>query len=285
MASTNVNVTACGQPPRFGNQDGKLVCESGIRGATIPGQQHLGEWVISCAYDSVAGMTLSAICANNSGGVTKASLDFGSCAQPAQIKVADGQLTCGNGPRNPPVAGSWSASCLNEVLTGTTLSALCFTMSGVTREASLDLDTCNAPPTAGNLDGTLVCESGVKPPMIAQAPEIVPTQPQTPPATTLQQTGPASVIVEPQPAPPVVVVPQPAPVIVQTTTPAPSVPAGPSTTFAGSWTIVTERGDGFALDMKQTGNAASGTIALGGQAFNLNGSVLGTAGEKMSLVW
>jgi uncharacterized protein YraI len=48
---------------------------------------------------------------------------------------------------------------------------------------------------------------------------------------------------------------------------------------------VTERGDSFALDMKQTGNAASGTIAFGGQAFSLNGSVLGAAGEKVSLVW
>jgi uncharacterized protein YraI len=278
---TNVNVAACGQPPTFGNQDGKLVCESGYRGHDIvPGQKN-GVWVISCVYDSIVGTTLSAICSDNNGGVTKTSLDFGTCAQPAQITVANGQLTCGNGPRKPPVPGSWSASCLNEQLSGTTLSALCFAMNGQTRETSLDLQGCNAPATAGNQDGRLICESGVKAPTIAVNP--APAELQTPPIVMTQPTPPAPVIVAPQPAQPPVVIATPSPAALPASTPA--APATPATTFAGSWTIVTERGDSFALDMKQTGNAASGTIAFGGQAFNLNGSVLGAAGEKMSLVW
>ena len=284
MVPTNINIAACGQPPRFGNQDGKLVCESGYRADVVPGQKN-GSWIIACGYDSVSGMTLSAICSNNSNGLTKTSLNFGTCAQPAQIAVVDGQLTCGNGPRTPPVQGSWSASCLNEKLSGTSLSALCFDINGQTRETSLDLGTCNAPAAAGNQDGTLVCESGVKPPVVAENTQPAPVQPQTPPITTLRLVEPAPVIVAPQPA--VVVAPQPAPVTVPVPTPAavPAVPTVPSTTFAGNWTVLTERGDSFALDMKQTGNAASGTIAFGGQAFNLNGSVLGTSGDKMSLVW
>jgi hypothetical protein len=289
MVPANINIAACGQPPRFGNQDGKLVCESGYRADIVPGQAN-GSWIIACGYDSVSGMTLSAICSNNSNGLTKTSLNFGTCAQPAQIAVVDGQLTCGNGPRTPPVQGSWSASCLNEKLSGASLSALCFAINGQTREASLDLGTCNAPAAAGNQDGTLVCESGVKPPVVAENTQPAPVQPQTPPITTLRLVEPAPVIVAPQQPPPVVVVPQSAPVIVATPAPAPppvvqASPATPPTTFAGSWTVLTERGDSFALDMRQTGNAASGTVAFGGQAFNLNGSVLGTAGEKMSLVW
>jgi hypothetical protein len=123
--------------------------------------------------------------------------------------------------------------------------------------------------------------------------------PQTAPTIAAPQPSPLPAIVVPQPAPlvsapvvpaPVVIAPQTAPVVVAPVVVAPppvatATPGTPATSFAGAWTIVTERGDSFALDMKLAGNAASGTIPFGGQTFNLNGSVLGASGEKMSLVW
>jgi hypothetical protein len=160
-------------------------------------------------------------------------------------------------------------SCGYERLTGTLLAATCRDAGGAWVVTSLDLVTCRQPATAGNQDGKLVCESGVKPPpVLAAAPLPAPAQPQTPPLAMSEpaQTPPATV--SPQPVPPAS---------------GSAAPGSPPITFAGNWTIVTERGDTFTLDMTQTGNAASGSVVLDGKPLQMNGSVIGA--DKVSLVW
>jgi uncharacterized protein YraI len=278
MNETKANPASCGQPAAFGNQDGVLVCESGPRNKNLfPGSDL--SWINDCIDDSMIGTTLSALCPEG-GGAVRSSLDITTCAPPLRVDFEGGRLFCASGARIPPIGGSWVRSCVNESMSGTTLSTMCQTLSGTWVAASLDIATCNAPAAAGNEGGILVCESGTKPPAVA---ENSPAQPQTPPITTLRPAETAPVIIaQPEAPPPVVVAPQLAPVIAPTPVPA-AIPAAPSTTFGDIWTVVTERGDTFSLDMKQTGKGVTGSVTLGSAVLQLNGSVISE--DKASLVW
>jgi hypothetical protein len=83
-------------------------------------------------------------------------------------------------------------------------------------------------------------------------------------------------------AQPAVVTPQDPPVAVLTPV-ATDTPTTPAASFAGNWTIVTERGDSFTLDMTQTGNSAVGSVMFNGKPLQMYGSVVGA--DKVSLVW
>jgi len=60
-----------------------------------------------------------------------------------------------------PVAGSWSASCTGGSVYGNVLTAQCKTTTGMTVASSIDVTTCNQPPSVANINGKLVCENGV----------------------------------------------------------------------------------------------------------------------------
>jgi hypothetical protein len=53
-------------------------------------------------------------------------------------------------------------------------------------------------------------------------------------------------------------------------------------TFADTWSIVTERGATFNLEMRQTGTSVTGSVIFWGKPLQLNGNLLG-AGEKASV--
>lgn len=64
-------------------------------------------------------------------------------------------------PSAAPIEGSWYLSCTKASLYQNVLSASCKTTTGLEVSTSLDVTTCNQPPTAANINGKLVCENGV----------------------------------------------------------------------------------------------------------------------------
>ena len=80
---------------------------------------------------------------------------------PPPPKITIKHLGKAKPPSSAPVQGSWFVSCSKASLYGNVLSASCKTTTGVEVGTSLDLDSCNQPATAGNMNGKLVCESGV----------------------------------------------------------------------------------------------------------------------------
>lgn len=121
-----------------------------------------GSWTASCPEAALSGFLLRARCLDTAGKPQLTSLDLLTCGQPASAGNNNGQLVCESGERRPAVGGSWSASCGDDAISGSTLTATCLDGSGAKVAASLDLNDCNEPATAGNQNGQLVCESGTR---------------------------------------------------------------------------------------------------------------------------
>ncbi len=153
----SLDLLACGQPATAGNQNGVLVCESGARNPPVG-----GSWAMSCENERLSGTMLTASCRDFGGNPIVTSLDLLTCGQPATAGNQNGVLVCESGRRVVPIGGSWALSCENDQIAGNVLSAVCRDIAGNQVNTSLDLQSCVQPATAGNQNGILVCESGVR---------------------------------------------------------------------------------------------------------------------------
>jgi hypothetical protein len=262
-----------------------------------------GSWRQTCANARLVSdpakliFRLTASCRKIDGSMNETAVDPGSCGQPATFGNQDGVLVCESGPRKknlfPGSDAGWIGECINESMSGTFLSALCPDAGGAVR-SSLDITTCAPPGRIDFANGRLFCASGARIPPIggnwirscireSMSGTTLTAMCLTPaggwvvtsldvgacnaPATAGNEGG---VLACESGMRPTEVAADPAPVA--------------STDFGDVWTIVTERGDSFSLDMKQTANAVSGSVTFWDKPLRLNGSVL-AAGEKVALVW
>ncbi len=138
-----------------------------------------GSYQASCTNARVRGNTLVASCTNNSGQRVRSSIAVNACAN-ADIGNINGQLSCvrnGNmygrgrgrygrgrsGLYRPNYsggglpAGSYSQSCTNAQLNGSTLTATCTAANGQSITSYLDISQCRSTDDIGNVNGQLRC--------------------------------------------------------------------------------------------------------------------------------
>lgn len=136
-------------------------------GLAFPG----GGWSKVCGGASVTRQfEMTATCSAPDAPPTTSTLKLTECAQPAVVDAKDGKLVCGNGPRAAPAGGSWTASCIGEVLKGTVLTASCLAADGKAVAATIDMSTCASPPELVANDGKLACATLAAAPVAAAAP-------------------------------------------------------------------------------------------------------------------
>ena len=120
-----------------------------------------GSYQQSCSDVQVlSGNTLFAICTMRSGFPSPTWLaDYVTCV--GDISNYDGHLECSRGA--PPPGGSYTQSCRDLFMSGTTLSASCQTESGAWTETQLHgTDQCVGD--IANYNGVLECDKGGVPP-------------------------------------------------------------------------------------------------------------------------
>lgn len=92
FASSFINVDKCNEPVAIGNQDGRLVCESGVAAPGAGPGMPPGSWAASCKNPSVKKHILRAFCTDTSGVDRPTQIDLDEC--PGTISNLDGSLTC-----------------------------------------------------------------------------------------------------------------------------------------------------------------------------------------------
>ena len=137
-----------------------------------------GSYQSSCTNARVRNNTLVASCTNNSGQRVRSSIAVNACTN-ADIGNINGQLSCvrngnmygrgrgryGNGrsglyrqnSSGSLPAGSYSQSCTNAQLNGSTLTATCTAANGQTVTSYLDISQCRSTDDIGNVNGQLRC--------------------------------------------------------------------------------------------------------------------------------
>src|SRR5678815_1306669 len=132
------------------NDDGNLRCS---RGSLPPA----GSYTASCRSSFMDGQTLTSICRTVSGSEVPTTLaNVGACR--SSIANINGRLTCttGSGPIPP---GTYTESCRDIVVTASTITAACRTLTGSDRTSSIaNPASCRAP--IENIDGFLSCSMG-----------------------------------------------------------------------------------------------------------------------------
>ncbi len=137
-----------------------------------------GSYQSSCINARVRNNTLVASCTNNSGQRVRSSIAVNACAN-ADIGNINGQLSCvrngnmygtgrgryGRGTAGlyrqryaaglPP--GSYTQSCTNAQLNGSTLTATCTAANGQRVTSYLDISQCRSTDDIGNVNGQLRC--------------------------------------------------------------------------------------------------------------------------------
>ena len=131
------------------NMNGSLQCS---KGAPPPG----GSYKQSCQDIFMAGSTLKASCKNRGGQWVATSLDgVNQCV--GDIANLDGALRCSKGGQPP--GGSYTRSCRDIVLNGTTLTASCNGGNGQFFNTQLqNINTCRSE--ISNFFGSLTCVMG-----------------------------------------------------------------------------------------------------------------------------
>ena len=111
-----------------------------------------GSYTGTCASCSVTANTLTCVCQNGAGGSVEASLDLCSCPIVTEISNSYGALTCCGA-----AGGSYTSSCTNCSLTGTTLSCTCENDSNMPEATTLNLCNCSQASQVSNTNGQLTC--------------------------------------------------------------------------------------------------------------------------------
>jgi hypothetical protein len=133
------------------NDNGSLRCNRG--GASPPP----GDYARSCSRSYMDAATLHSTCKTISGNEVAASLaNPGACR--STIRNIDGRLTCAVGDGSVP-SGSYTASCRDVVVTATTITAACRTMTSGYRTSSID-NPAACRGEIDNIDGFLACAKG-----------------------------------------------------------------------------------------------------------------------------
>src|SRR5262249_5926266 len=136
---------------RFGNDNGRLVCESG--GGRLPP----GSWSQTCRNGYVQGGWVYAECQRKNGNWRNANAALGS-RPGGGLAQGKRSVVCERGGGKLP-SGSWSQSCRNGYVNGNWMTAQCRQRDGNWTYANLDLRSCQGGPV-GNNNGRLFCESG-----------------------------------------------------------------------------------------------------------------------------
>jgi len=138
-----------------------------------------GSYQQSCTNARVRGNVLFASCMNNNGQRVRTQIPVGQCGR-SDIGNINGQLSCvrsdygygGNGRgrrgygrggrfgRNYSGSlpnGSYTQSCQNASMNGSTLTAQCRNNGGGWNTSYLDISRCNTNDDIGNVNGQLRC--------------------------------------------------------------------------------------------------------------------------------
>jgi hypothetical protein len=164
-------------PSTAAEYDGRNAVAEGINGS----------WALNCDTERsiiIRGVVLLAQCDNGERATSESELDLTSCASPLLVGSQAGVVFCESGPRPTlfPWEGAWSRSCIDHsgqvVDRRLIFAAKCTDASGHFVSTSIDVESCADPIAFGNVNGQLVCESGLRPaePQEAQLPPQVPPQ-------------------------------------------------------------------------------------------------------------